>query len=847
MLLKGRVTIVATDAVTGQVTWTKKQNNLIPDNTLVEILSWNSSAAFFNQKVIAISTQDVVPIPTSHTLTGVLANGYIPENVTSPTWNESVDPPFGQIQNRLNFTGTARTFRTVGLVDDGTVADGEQKTYAYVRMDTECTQGANEFLDIFYRIQFDNFGGQGLIEKARYDFGRCLFGRDLLGGAVGFRMSFLYASPCTHNASYNNLFPGGSNIASVTPGIGGVVGWTSGQAVADHFKWKYLLEETRDESVGIIFNKMLQGVTTSFGANQSGSSDTDKSSAYSASPFGYKEEPYQTGFWHGTGAPGPFYDAGFTGTSKGTIILSGTWTGGWPELYRLNITVNGAVGTSRYRFSVRKHLGFEGNTYIDRKDVGCPFRNPNIAAAAGQHGWRDEDNDVLRYSNTKVVQYDRTGVTLLDLLSGAHSTWDATANPALLATDIRQCATDGSKIYAACRVSGLWIIDPAAGTITNPLTAPCYGADVGIAGKVWAIADGGLFNSTDWGTGLPFVYPSVTDGNWARIRFLRADPQTAGDRLGIVVSAATGETANKILWWDSGSNTVVEGYSGTEVRLWPASFDVSDTGGFWAIALSSLEFGSALATGLSSAPALKELNHSVYGLGNYYKIAFHNQHLITSSALVDKADLIINNYSANPLQPSSFFTHMEGGIVVGCRIMRQLFSDNSYCWQNYGWNGSAWVLNNTTGRLTHTTDQLLINGVRARFANATSAPHFISGNFFTQGVCKGLWKDNATELSWTSAWYSVPAQFDSVASGTIPAELFLQLPAALDPDFIRLETDSPELHSFQINGVPVAMVYVAGEAPGPGEVSIDADAYVVFNATDAGKAFTASAYTWLKR
>lgn len=64
--------------------------------------------------------------------------------------------------------------------------------------------------------------------------------------------------------------------------------------------------------------------------------------------------------------------------------------------------------------------------------------------------------------------------------------------------------------------------------------------------------------------------------------------------------------------------------------------------------------------------------------------------------------------------------------------------------QQYGWNGSAWELNNSSGKPTHTTTDALFDGVTVRFENGGSGTSFQTPNLYKFGLCEGILKDNAT-------------------------------------------------------------------------------------------------------
>ena len=851
MKLKGEVELWITDSITGEVKRHLKVPNVIPNDTLLDLLTWNADDEIFAHNNISLSQQQDEPTLENSTLTEVIATGYEPSNVTSPTWHNTVDPPFGQLCNRIDPVGYERSFSTVGLTDRvsrNIEADITTQTFAYVALSTSangvppCIQGENDFVDVCYRIQFADYGMQGFLDpdRARNDFGKFIFELEESGG---FLMSYLYASPVNLPVGYKNPWTFAYPIAYRDERFGNVIGWDGGTRIDDHFKWKYQISIERDDYVGVIFNTMLQG-----------RSDVEDV-AYTVNKFEYNLEPFQTGFWHTANAPGPFFDPAYVGISSGIITLSGNWTGSWPTIYKIDIIATGEVGTATYKLSTLKHWGFQGNTYEHDDNsaatfgisTGNPFRNPNIAAAEGMHGWRDEDNDLLRFSDTQIVQYDQTGATLLDLVTGEYFNYT-------VGLDIRQCATDGSKIYCACRSTGLHIIDTVTNTATNPITAGCYGVDVGVAGKVWAIASGGLYNSSDgYSAPAAFSYAGIT-GNWSSVWFLKADPEHADNHIAIVHETSSGN--NQIVWWDEATGTSAPGYTDggfgvSHVRSWPSSLDVSDTGSVWvgeANGVRILTYGSNSTSGSLSVIG-RSLDHSIWGNHFFKKVAFYEDKLIGENKLYDRNGNVVSNYRNiyNNQSYTATNLHLTGGIVITDRGVRQLFTNNDLSWQHYGWNGSSWELDHAGTKVIHPDAQDLVEGIQIQFANSGGITEFLAGEHFTQGINWGLLKDNATELYYESQWYTKPTQFDSTHTETIPASLTITLPAASDPDFVRLETDSPQLHQFLIDGNLAVTVYAAGTTPAPGEVSIDpsGNGLMLFNAADVGKNFQAI-YTWIK-
>lgn len=825
--LKGSVRIEVRDSRNGELKDVREQGNLIFDQTLLDLLGWEVVSLFGGAR-ISISTQQTTPTPGNRQLTQVIGTGAVPTGTTSPLYYPQVSPPFGEVRNIINATGLPRTFHTVGLTtlsSADTQANLTTNALCYLLLSLPCTQGQFDFLDLYYRIEFLQTG-QRLTPDAVIDFGGDCF------GLRRFKVSNLFASFCKSPSQvYKNLAVSGQQALAGTFDNGTTFGWTSGVSVSSHFKWKQTLSQSESLQVGTIMGLMLTG------------DSVDRGSAYRWEQYP-KPTPIQNGFFQKAGSNKPFFDPVNFGSSQGRILLSevnaGSWGDSFPELYQIQIIASGAAGIATYRFRMRKHLGFNGNTYTDLS-LPCPFRNNTNPAADGMHGYRVEDCDPQRFSATQIVQYDLTGVTLLNLMNGNYQNWDATTNPALPCTQIRQVVTDGSKIWVGDRSAGLYEIDPTANTVIQRIGAQCYGVDVGRGGKVWALVEGGLRSSDAWLTNRTFTFTGISDNNWNKVQFLKADPENASDRLGIVMDASAGSF--RVVWWDAASNTAVTGFTGAQLRPFPSSFDVSDTGGFWASQGLRHNFGNATTNALAAINN-QTVTHSVYGSQALYKVNFFNGFLISSNSLVNATNVSQNNFA---VISGTTVLHMDGGIVLLSNTMRQLFTDNAFCWQQFGWNGAVWELNNANARTTHVADQPLINGLQLKFQDGASAPHFFATDFFSVAVCHGLLKDSATTFYWQSAWYTKPVFFDVPVPGdvVVPAGLVYTFPAASDPNFLFMETDSAPLYKFTIGGVPVPTVYTNGTTnPAPGEVTINSAGFARFNAADAGKTF-AGTYAWV--
>lgn len=816
--IKGSCEIKIVNSQTGKTKEVIEKENLITDNTLLDVLGWIPNNLFSTSTVLNIFISANASSPNSVASgVSIMATAYTPSDVTKITFYPNANPIYGQIQQRIDYVGTDRTFQTVGIRNSSS-----GKIFAYLLLDTPCTQGAYDYLDLFYRVQFINAGGQGLATTdALLDFARGCF----LGGSNSFDMQY-YSPWCgvassmryARYATAKTLLDYKSNILNSSHSV-------SSQTVASHYKFKMNISFDQDQSIGFIFGSLLQGSASSGGYH------TIKNIQNPLAPF-------QNIFTHSSNATVPFFNSLTSAAGNGKIRTSGNWTGKFPELYKITIVQGGATGVATYKYSVRKHLGFNGNSYSD-----LAFNSPYRIDLPGFHGMKEENNDLLRWSNTQIVQYDQTGIMLLDVFDGRYQIWDAASTPNLPATQIRQCAVDpiNQKIYVACRATGLWVINVSTNTIERPFNIPCYGVDVGRNNVAYVVIEGGMYLSSNWNTPLVFTYTGITDNNWSKVYFLKCDPEHISDRIAMAIAVPS--ASNRVVWWNVGGS-VVNGPQSSSIKAYPASLEVSDTGSHWVSGAGRLTFGSASLGSLGGSLITGgTLNHSIYGSDTYYKITFYNQYLILADRIVDIAGITINTFTSfSSGTGRSAILHLDSGICILSNFLRQMFSDNFYCWNSFGWNGSQWVLNHTGAKTTHTDNQLLGNGINIRFENGTNAPHFIGTDFYTQSICEGKHKDNASTISHNTCWYSVGAIFNKqVASGaTIPvaSPYTITLSAASETDFRRIETDSPELHKFTINGSPVTTVYTNGQAPAPNEVTINAAGVITFNASDAGKVFS---------
>jgi hypothetical protein len=881
-MLKGEVLIKFSDINGNPTKDDYRQENLIYDQTLIDLLNYRPNPLFveiYSSGVgakVVISTQNIAPAPNDNMLTGILAVGDNIPGETSPIWFEDITPNFGQIINQFPAPGASRTFDSVGLAllspNNDVVPPGDvNAALTTVLLTIPCTQGASEILTIFYFIK--------VIDNYRKYF-NARFLKDFGGSIFGIKQCTLdyLASSYTNTPSqpYNDLyFPESARLISRPP-ISDGTSWNTGITVSDHYKWKETREWTiansgisgqSDQEIGRIFNSFLVGrnntmepkevtpANTNYikGAAVSERTDTayrmqryrprqvSMSSGYTA-----RIPPFQPTWGHRPGGSKPFFEPLYKERGNGGLTVAGAWADDMPNMYRIEITKDGSVGTSEYKFSKRYHIGFEGNTWTNRLNA-IAFRNPNVPASVGMHGWNIEDNDLLRFSNTQIVQYDADGLTLLDLLTGAYTNFDVDSTPALPVSTLRQCAVDTTNklIYAACRDTGLYVIDVTANTVTQIKTAPCYGVDVGVSNIAYGLFEGSLNNSSNWTVDLPISFTGLTDSNWSKCFFIKCNPSNTDKQIALIIETPGSPASRTILWYSDNLNTTNQGYSSGFLYQFPASFEVSDTDDFWSgILQDRYIFDDASQYSTSLVGAIVNFNHSVWGLiPRFGKVSFYNQYLIALDKLIDKASNQILGIPALDNYPSC--VHLCGGIVcLGSWLICVLPNDEA--WTSYGWDGTNWIDSNTSSKVTHATAQVLIDGLTILFSNGATAPQFLNGDFYTQSINLGTLKDNSIAIYYENFWYTKKVNFDTPVNIPITAttETF---PEQSNIYWIRVETDSIDaLSEFLINGTNVLKVWVDGTAPNANEITIDGITGVItFNSADIGKTLTGF-YAWIE-
>ncbi len=104
----------------------------------------------------------------------------------------------------------------------------------------------------------------------------------------------------------------------------------------------------------------------------------------------------------------------------------------------------------------------------------------------------------------------------------------------------------------------------------------------------------------------------------------------------------------------------------------------------------------------------------------------------------------------------------------------------SACWEEYGWNGSNWVIGNSNSKTCHSASEALIDGLTISFTNGVSGTSFINTDFYSFVVGNGVMKDNLTTYNYKIPYYNDDTEVitDFEVYSALPDNKVLFVPAS---------------------------------------------------------------------
>ncbi len=877
----GEVKLVITDTQTGQ------QKEIIKNNTFTErgyqaAMNLDGSVSglkrdpFYDPRNMVISTSSATPNRYTISVPGIIAECQYPSGASEVTWVEATEdtPMYGELRGRLTFTGANRTFQTVAVVDKGSGTAGVGFTtanaYAYVRFESPVTQAPFETIDIFYRVYFINSPGFGLPLGGDFvrHLGRRLFGFESINqliGSGGDKSPGQYPSlTSVPNPDSYNFFAVRNTLATnvsaqfINNGSSGLATWRYNQSTSPSLSFTFGGTSVGlDAFTGRVLNSLAFGVIPS-----------NNNRCISAFRFADpNRSPIQTSWGKRNGAPSAFYDASWSANGTGRVIPSGSWTGIYPDMYRVRIVDSGNVGSATYKLERQRFTHYNGNSWAQVTDTPPHLSRGNTAIPfPDSHGHQDFLN-YKAFSERKLVRWDATGVVLIDIFNGEYKVFDAdndltVSNANLPVTNIKQVEVVNGLIYVACSNTGLWRINPAGGTnsITLLLNEPVHGVtsiyyQTGLI--IVAVTSNGFRCSDNWSTLFTPSSTWITDLGFFRAKVI-VGCKSANRPNGELALYLTNGSDRRIVWW---SRTIANG-NAIDAFSSGGLFDLENTiqcstfGDFWLA--SSANVGNqnntrTMTFGSTNNPVLgggniQYMDNNIPVLGffdeknsYYFSSHYNNGYDVLINGLVTKVEAVSPSYPSNSPRPPSSLVYLGRNLVFSFGSIYTC----SYGWEEWGWDGSTWVEGHSGSKLTHSGSQAILDGLSVRFENGSAGTAFTTTDFYTVPVCYGVLGDNARYVdSFITITASSVTYQSNIGSLTVPSSppYSLPLPASTNSNFAGLIGSDVNAISVSLNGTPVPnsnLLFNGATPPEGGLISFNnTTGTAFFHPSDAGKTFS---------
>lgn len=772
----GQVTLLITDEKTGQSRSITEYNTFTERGYQTALNLSNASGTnllyspFKEAERLYISSSTQTPNRYVTTVSGLIARCEPPTGATEVSWVEATDesPMYGELRGRLVFTGASRTFRTVVVGENAPSANAVGTTYlstsayAYVLFENNVTQGAFETIDIFYRVYFVNEVGLGLPKGGDLirHIGRVLFGFE---EKFIFQLSYLPSPRQTPSLTFlpnpnnYNFWVSDSlmNISATPDGL------NNGLSVnRDISRLLSNLEfKLGGNSIGL--NAFTGRVINTLAV---GDLDNTGLTAVAVQLVNPSRNPIQTSWGKKNNAVSAFYDASWTANGSGKMIPSGSWTGYYPDMYRIRIVDSGNIGVATYRLERQRFTHYQGNSWSQIRDV-IPFLGYRYSRIPFTHSHGHQNHLNYKVFNDRtLIRWDSTGVTMIDILNGVYKNFDVNnditvSNANLPVTNIRQVEIFNGKIYVACSDTGLWEINPAGGTnsIVRLVTSPVYAVASAFnqtALDLFIVTNNGITNlSSNW---LTFFNPSnvnITSMGWVNVFALVGCTSSNRPNAEFVIHLRNGSNF-ALVWWSrsigNGSansvtfNTTVTGGIIPQEK----AVQVSTFGDFWIF--HAVNTPSFRANSFGSQ-ATQNGNYNPNSVNNIKRIGFFDENNFYYARQEFRSGIYVfisvRNNSVVEVQSVDLLTPVlpDTSLYLG----RNLFFVGgtigvcSLEWESWGWNGSAWVKDHSGVKTTHADSQPILDGLSISFQNGQAGVSFQSQDFYTIPVCYGVLGDNA--------------------------------------------------------------------------------------------------------
>ncbi|PSO85597.1 MAG: hypothetical protein BRC41_08170 [Cyanobacteria bacterium QH_9_48_43] len=874
MKFTGECLIQVKDAHTDSVKREYNATNQIQNRFFEEILDDYDQYGFFersnywNQKKVFISSESNLIARTDNQVNNVLAiAGGSPNYRNIYPVLKSADPPYIEIRNRIGFTGSSRSFNSIGLTSSGSNNDTGGTTepaYTHLVLSSTVTQAENENLDFFYRIVFNWDNSANTLLAGHYDLALTWFD---------------YYNDINSDCNFSIVQKPSQKYFLLSQKIR-YEDFNFGNEIRQELNSLYKFRQERSFNNGSLTGRAMRTIALGYAYGlENGNNTWTNGNPNSAISFENTLPSYSligNIFGHNSDSDKPFYDSNYLANGSKQPVLSGSKSALIPELWRLDITSAGGLGVAEYKLAKRKFISFSGNNYNPHFSL-MPFLNTTENTFEGAH-YTQYGNFIMyeneRISEQKFAFWDPSGVTVLNLFSGAYSNYDL--------GNVQQCyyRKSNNSLYVACRDTGLHQIDLTNDTTSNLNSDQCYGVTEANS-KIYAVFEGRLANEDDFSVGRSFSISEITN-DWSVVKGIKGNNDHSDFRLAIVLDK------EYFYFW---SETLTGGQKATVnfyhnfVRLTQINSVPAYSGKIWFVNsingddTETFEFGNSGSTDYMSSEASNVAPTPF--IGDRFVIRSDNDTYILeieSSGNINEIQIASNNSSNN----EEYINLGQGNLLskyptynyftLHNHIPNQWNGEhlNPLIWDTYSWDGSNWIkedwqwdATNKTwiepstygGKPTHTDVQPLVEGIDIKWEELDSSnpKDFAEGDYYTTTIYEGMVKDNVT--SFDVAWnIFVKPTSNSDLNDTIPSssphELYVaESPngSASDPNWIGLDDDKPKYsHSISIEGYAgeAELLSSSAGAPGANQVRFNQSGLLEFSSDDAGKSVTGT-YLWI--
>lgn len=935
---KGVVTLIRTNTLTGLIEETVIKENVFTTYGIRRAMNLtNILAPFAAPNYLMISQQTTIPTKGNEVVTQIIGDADSNATIPNPViWQDASLslPMYGEVRRRLDFQGTARTFRTILIGDRvafafteypnrssytgwnssgraGTAGKTTIPAYCYLLLNSPVTQGAFDIVDIFYRVYFIPANGNGIPKGQDLvrNIGRRLFG--LTATSPGLNTTVFHSIAALPNVedynyiAYCGVDDGITNFYKSAGLLGGTT-YSYSEASTNY--------STNATSLDMITGKLIR--SCSFGLVEGA-----KNSITARDFLNPNRSPLQTSWAKRLGGS-PFFDANdfSIGLGRITVSIPVEWEEKYPEMYKIIITSSGEVGTAEYRIERQRFVGFSGNQWlpvpvpilhmggVDYKSDYSYYRGSFLPNSYGT----DQKLKTELLGDSDIVYWDSRGITIVNIMDsqffrslGADT---AVVNPLdkLNTTDIRQVVVKDDFIYIACAATGIWKIDTTkqlgeTGYVTNPFVGQAYAITLasylGVIDVYAVVSTGITYESSAWSTIFTPSSNRITAYGFTSIATISGNTNHPDGQI-CLLSKTSGDSL--VLWWSRalGNGVMTEGVLTSSSSYWldgtPNSIQCAETANFWALALNRnittsepirpfarITFNSSTISYMG-ALGTRQL---IYGeiviparSGNYFLCANPGNYNSASTIRYDgqvygfnelttprAIGAVMDNFytGVNSVYPNSrvggFDLHdnLSANVCKGFRILhlgRGLFFYNGYLvtpfmsteWEQFGWDGTNWVLGSTTSKPTHELQEPLMSGINIGFNDRDQPNPFFATDFYTLPVGYGVLGDNAKTITQSLKIIASDFRYQfplPSGSNTLIIPNFnpyqIVVPGVTEAGFDRLEVTDESTFKIILNGVeiPFNQVLVDGSTPpSPGFVSANLNTgALTFHPSDAGK------------